>query len=97
MSGHRKPSYSRHRVDGTAKALEAEAKRLGLGVVPLGSAVDVALFMGATVRLVDWKGAGTPLTPSQAKLVASGAPIKFVGDVPQLQALAAEMRREALR
>jgi hypothetical protein len=49
------------------------------------------------VRLVDWKGAGTPLTPSQAKLVASGAPIKFVGDVPQLQALAAEMRREALR
>lgn len=91
-----KPASARHRVDQTAKALEAEAKRLGVGVVPLGGTVDVALFLGRVVVLVDWKSSATGLTEGQGRLLAKGAPIHFVSTVPQLELLVAEMRRSAL-
>ena len=92
----RKPASARHRVDSTAKALEAEAKRLGVGVVPLGGTIDAALFLGRVVVLVDWKGPTTGLTEGQGRLLAKGAPIHFVSTVPQLELLVAEMRRTAL-
>ena len=92
-----KPSYARHRPDTTAKALAAEAKRLGVDVEHLGGTIDAILFLGRVVRLVEWKSAGGDLQPSQAKLIARGCPIYFVSTVEQTQALVADMRREALR
>lgn len=92
-----KPSYARHRVDATAKALTAEAKRLGVDVATVGGAIDAVLWLGTTVRLVDWKSPDGGLTPSQQKLVAGGAPVVFVSTVQQLEALVALMKREALR
>ena len=92
-----KPASARHRIDITAKALSAEAKRLGVGYEPLGGAVDGLLWLGAITRLVDWKSPGGALTDSQAKLVARGVPIHFVSDVGQLEALVAAMKREAMR
>ena len=92
-----KPSWARHRPDTTAKALEAEAKRLGVECAPLGGAVDAILWLGPVTRLVDWKTPGKSITDSQGKLVARGLPIAFVSTVEQLQAVVAEMRREATR
>ena len=81
----RKPSFARHRADTTAKALTAEAQRLGLGVAQAGSPC--------------WKNpeSGHTLTDAQIKLVAKGFPVRFVGTVAQLEALAADLKREALR
>jgi hypothetical protein len=92
-----RPPYAARRVDATAKALTAEAKRLGCGVAPLGGAVDAVLWLGPITRLVDFKSPGGTLTASQTKLVQSGAPIVFVATVAQLEAVVAQMRREALR
>ena len=92
-----KPAWSRHRPDGTAKALTADCKRLGLECASLGGAIDAVVWYGPVVRLIDWKAAGGELTDSQSKLVARGLPIRFVSTVPQLEALAAEMKREATR
>lgn len=92
-----RPPYASRRVDATAKALTAEAKRLGVDVEPLGGAIDAVLFLGRVVRLVEWKSRGGDLQPSQAKLLARGCPITFVSTPEQLAALVAEMRREALR
>jgi len=92
-----RPAHSRHRVDGTAKILEAAAKALGVGVVPLGGTIDCALHLGHVVRLVDWKGPQTGLTEGQGRLLAKGAPIHFVSTVPQLELLVGDMRREATR
>lgn len=92
-----KPATARHRTDGTAKALTAYAKTLGVGVVELGGAIDVALYLGEVVRLVDFKSDGGTLTDSQAKLVAQGVPVKFAREPWQLDALVAAMKREALR
>jgi len=80
-----------------AKALSAEAVRLGVGMEPLGGTVDAVLFLGRVVRLVDFKSPGGELQPSQAKLIARGCPVTFVSTVDQLAALVAEMKREALR
>lgn len=91
----RKPASARHRVDGTAKTLQAAAKALGVGVVPLGGTVDCALFYGHVVRLVDWKTPGSAgLTDGQGRLIAAGAPIHFVSTVPQLELLVAGMKGE---
>jgi hypothetical protein len=93
-----KPASARHRVDGTAKALEAAAKALGVGVVPLGGTVDCALFLGHVVRLCDWKVPGKAgLTEGQGRLIAAGAPIHFVSTVPQLELLVENMKRETGR
>lgn len=92
-----KPASARHRTDATAKALTAEAKRLGVDVELLGGAVDAVWWLGATVRLVDYKSPGGELQPSQAKLIARGCPLRFVSTPEQAAALVAEMKREALR
>jgi len=93
-----KPATARHRTDGTAKALTAYAKTLGVGVVELGGAIDVALYLGEVVRLVDFKAQqGGKLTDTQAKLVAQGVPVKFAREPWQLDAIVAAMKREALR
>lgn len=95
----RKPSFARHRADVTAKALKAEAQRLGLGVADCGSPCDVLVWVGSTVVAVDFKNpdSGHTLTDAQIKLVAKGFPMRFVGTPAQLEALAAELKREALR
>lgn len=93
----RKPASARHRVDTTAKTLEAAAKALGAGVVPLGGTIDCALHIGTVVRLVDWKGPQTGLTEGQGRLIAKGAPINFVSTVPQLELLILDMKREVTR
>lgn len=92
-----KPSFARHRTDTTAKALQSEAKRLGVEYADLGGAVDGILWLGQVVRLIDFKGASGELTPSQSKLVARGLPICFVSTVQQLEALVFDMRREVSR
>ena len=92
-----KPATARHRVDGTAKALTAYAKTLQVGVVELGGAIDVALYLGRVVRLVDFKSDGGRLTSTQAKLVAEGVPLLFAREPHQIDAIVADMRREALR
>jgi hypothetical protein len=91
-----KPASARHRTDTTAKLLTAEAKRLGLGVLPLGGVVDVALYLGPRVVLVDFKTPGSgALTEGQGRAIAAGCPIHFVSTVEQLTLLAADMRRAA--
>jgi hypothetical protein len=92
-----KPSYARHRTDTTAKALQSEAKRLGVDYVDLGGTIDGCLVLGSVVRLIDFKSKAGELTPSQSKLVARGVPVKFVSTVSQLEALVSEMKREANR
>ena len=91
-----RPATARHRVDHAAKALTAHARSLNVGVVELGGTIDVALYLGTVVRLVDFKSDGGSLTERQAKLVAQGVPLHFVREPWQLEALVADMRREAL-
>lgn len=91
-----RPANSRHRTDGTAKALAAHAKALGVGYEPLGGAVDGLLFLGHVLRLVDWKTPGkAALTPSQGRLLARGCAIAFVSTPQQLEALVHDMKRQA--
>lgn len=95
----RKPSFARHRADTTAKALTAEAQRLGLGVAQAGSPCDALVWYGRVLVAVDWKSpdSGHTLTDAQIKLVSKGFPVRFVGTVAQVEALAADLKREALR
>lgn len=88
----RKPPYAGRKVDTTAKALTAHAKTLGLGVVPLGGAIDAVVWYRHVVRLVDWKTPGEGLTESQGRLLVAGCPINFVATTEQLELLAADMR-----
>ncbi len=93
-----RPSYAKRRVDTTAKELTAYARSLGLGVEPLGGTVDVVAWYGPVLRLIDFKTPGkAALTDSQGKLLARGCPIHFVSTTGQLDLIAAEMKREALR
>ena len=92
-----KPATARHRTDGTAKALAAYAKTLGVGVEDLGGTIDAAFYLGDVVRLVDWKSPGASLTDAQAKAVAKGVPVKFARTPEQVEAIVAGMKREALR
>lgn len=86
------------RIDTAAKPLIAAAKSLGLGYQHVGGTFDGLLFLGEIVRVVDWKTPGKEsLTPGQMKMVAKGCRIAFISTVPQLQLLAAEMRRDGLR
>jgi len=90
-----RPVYAGKKVDTTSKALTAEAKRLGVEVAPLGGAIDLLVWLGPVVRLVETKSPGGGLTDSQAKLVARGCPIHFVTTAEQMGALVAGMKREA--
>lgn len=89
--------YAGRKVDATAKALTAACKQLGVECAPLGGAIDAVIWWGPVVRLIDWKTPGKSITDSQGKLVARGLPIAFISTVEQLQAVVAEMRREATR
>ena len=90
-----KPSYARHRTDTTAKALEAEAKRLGVRCAPLGGVCDAIWWVGPISVLIDYKTPNTSLTASQSKLVANGCPLVFVSDVEQVRAIVGRMKRQA--
>jgi hypothetical protein len=90
--------YAGRKVDASAKALEAHAKALGVGVIPLGGAIDCALYLGQVVVLCDWKTKGAAaLTDSQGRLIANGAPLHFVSTPAQLELLIADMRKAASR
>lgn len=91
-----RPGYANRRVDSTAKALMAYARSLGLGVEPLGGAIDCVAWYGPVVRLIDWKTEGkAALTESQGKLLARGCPISFISTTEQIDLLAHDMKREA--
>lgn len=73
----------------------AYARSLGLGVEPLGGAIDVVIWYGSAVRLADFKTPGkAALTDSQGKLIARGCPIAFLSTPAQIDLLAAEMKRQ---
>lgn len=92
----RRPAYAKKRVDATAKELTAYARSLGLGVEPLGGAIDAVAWYGPVTRLIDFKTPGkAALTASQGKLLARGCPISFVSTTDQLDLLAHDMKREA--
>jgi hypothetical protein len=80
-----------HRTDLTAKALKAEAIRLGARYMAHDGTIDCNLWLpDGRVLIVDWKTPGADLTPSQSKLVAAGWPIRFVSTPEQLHRLLAE-------
>jgi len=82
-----KPATARHRTDTGSAALIDLIRAAGLGYVPLGGAIDGAVYLGTVVVLVDFKaGAKSKRTKTQLKLVAAGAPIWFVAsDAEALQ------------
>ncbi len=81
------------RVDSTAPALVKAARQLGFQYVPLNAVVDgLLLHPKGRVVIVDWKSKGGTLTPDQAKLVASGWPIRFIQTPEQLAQLLQETR-----
>ena len=84
------------RIDATAKNLIAAAKHLGLGYVSVNGVFDGLLFLGEAIRVVDFKtpGAAT-LTEGQGRLLAQGLRVVFLSTIPQLELLAAEMKRDA--
>lgn len=83
-----------HRVDNTAKALTAEAKRLGARYMAHDGTIDGNLWLpDGRIVIVDWKTPGADLTPAQSKLVAAGWPIHFVSTPEQVQALVAGVKR----
>lgn len=91
-------AYANRRIDLSAKALEVEAKRLGVDCAPLGGAVDAIWWLGHVLRAVDYKTPGkAALTESQGRLLARGCPIHFVSTPDQVAALVADMKREAQR
>jgi ATP-dependent exoDNAse (exonuclease V) beta subunit len=79
------------RVDTSSKALRAYAESLGFLVIVLNGVIDCLLVWGSRVLMVDWKSKGGLLTSDQAKLVARGAPIKFISTPEQLDALKREV------
>lgn len=82
------------RIDNTATALIAYARSIGFAYLPVNGVVDGVLVLGGfRAAVVDWKSAGGTLTDAQAKLVASGFPIRFVSTPEQLDFLKVEMSR----
>lgn len=93
-----KPSYARHRQDTTAKSLSDYAVQCGLMIVDVGHPFDALACYGDVQKAVDWKDPKDgSLTPNQAKLVARGFRLRFVSTPEQVEALVAEMKREASR
>ena len=92
-----KPAYARHRPDTTAKALSAYAVQCGLTIIDVGHPFDALAVYGDVQKAIDWKTPGGTLTDSQAKLVARGLRLRFVSTPEQVDALAAEMKRDASR
>ena len=67
------------RVDVTAKALTAVARKLGVQVLLLGGGpIDAVWHWRGKVWLVDYKSPKGGLTETQARLVTDGWPITFV-------------------
>jgi hypothetical protein len=81
------------RIDGTAKALRAYAESVGFTVVVVNDVIDCLLCYGQLVFIVDWKSKGGTLTDAQTKLVAKGAPIRFITTPAQVDALRTEADR----
>ena len=81
------------RIDTTARDLTAYAKSRGFKVHTVNGTIDALIWhpaMGRLVAVVDFKSKGGTLTPDQAKLLASGWPVRFVSDTDQVDALAKE-------
>ncbi len=89
-----KPATARHRIDATAAALTRAAEQMGIGVVPLGGAIDACLHLGSVVRLVDFKSPSGRLTRSQQRLIDHGCPIQFIATLTELEAVIEGMRRD---
>ena len=83
------------RIDNTATALIAYAKSIGFDYGVINGDIDGYLWLGRRVVLVDWKSPGGELTPTQARMVAKGAPIHFVSKPEQLDVLKSDLMRVA--
>lgn len=79
------------RIDNTATALIAYAKSIGFDYGVINGDIDGYLWLGRRVVLVDWKSKGGELTPTQARLVAKGAPIHFISTPEQLEVLKSDL------
>jgi len=83
-----------NKVDASEKSLVAYARSIGFGYAKAGFDWDGDLFLGQWVQPVDWKTPGKEkLTEKQAKLIATGFPLRFVSRPEQLEALKAELLR----
>lgn len=79
---------AQHRVDTTAKALKAEAIRLGAKFLPHDGVLDGNLWLpDGRIVLVDFKTPGAALTPAQGRLSAAGWPIVYLSTPEQVEAL----------
>jgi ATP-dependent exoDNAse (exonuclease V) beta subunit len=83
------------RIDNTATALIQYAKSIGFDYGVINGDIDGYLWLGRRVVLVDWKSPKGELTPTQARMVAKGAPIHFVSKPEQLDALKSDLMRVA--
>ena len=81
-----------NKVDHTAKALIAHAVSLGFTYCPVNGTIDGVLAWGHTTACIDWKSPGGTLTDAQAKLVATGFPVRFIGKPEQVEQLRDELR-----
>lgn len=81
------------RIDTTARDLTAYAESLGFIVETINGKIDALLAFGQVVTAVDWKSPGGTLTDAQAKLVASGFPVRFISRPEQLDQLKAEITK----
>jgi hypothetical protein len=88
-----KPAHARHRVDTGAADRIGLLLASGLGYVPLGGAIDGAVYLGNTVALVDFKaGAKSKRTKTQIAMVAKGVPLWFLASDADVLRLATWMR-----
>jgi hypothetical protein len=82
-----------HRTDATAKPLIKYAESIGLTYVALGGAIDGLLSWGSRIAAIEWKSKGGTLTPTQAKIVATGFPLRFVSTPEQVDQVKLELQR----
>lgn len=85
--------YRTNRRDNGSKELEQYAKDLGFVVYAESGAIDAHLALGTKIAAVEWKSPGGTLTPRQARLIASGYPVRFIHRAEQLDALRNEMMK----
>jgi len=85
--------YRVNRRDNGSKALEKYASDLGFVVYSEAGAIDAHLALGQHIAAVEWKGEDGTLTPSQARLIARGYPVRFISKPEQLDALRAELMK----
>lgn len=85
--------YRTNRRDNGSKELEQYAKDLGFVIYSESGAIDAFLAWGQKITAVEWKAPNGTLTPRQAKLIASGFPVRFISKPEQIDQLRAELMR----